>query len=79
MSAKDELEKALDPRLHPVQMTREAAESLITTHVYEATALLEQLEAAGLISGNGHHARQKLAQLAALEIRERWTGSNPEN
>ncbi len=37
-----------------------------------AVKLFEGLEHAGLINGNGHHAAQKLATLAAREVVERW-------
>lgn len=69
---KDELEKALDPRTRPVQMTLDEACSRISADVYSSTQLFEQLEASGLILGNGHHARQLVAQFAVKEIRERW-------
>jgi len=78
-TTKDKLTQALDPRLRPVQMTLEEAMAFISNRVYEATAIIEQLEGAGLISGNGHHARQKLAGLAAEEIKKRWLGQKTGN
>ena len=47
----------------------------ISREVYKATAVLERLETEGLITGNGHHARQLLARTAADEIRKRWRPS----
>ena len=70
----DALQKALDPRTRPVQMTLEDAQHEIQRRVYEATAIIEQLEGAGLLSGNGHHARQKIAEVASEEIKKRWIG-----
>lgn len=52
--------------------TLEQASAELSRAVYEATSLLEQLEAAGLIGGNAHHARQKLASAAVEDLRERW-------
>lgn len=54
------------------QLTLEQAENELQKAVYEATAILEKLERAGQVSGNGHHARQKLAQMAVEELRSRW-------
>jgi hypothetical protein len=56
-------------------MTREQAEAEISKAVYEATAIFERLEGQGLIMGNGHHARQKLAQAAVEDLRSRWKNS----
>ena len=53
-------------------LSREDAETAIATAVYEATKLIETLEGCGRISGNGHHARQKLAELARQELESRW-------
>jgi len=72
------LDEVADPRLRPVQLTLVEAEAdlrlligslnlhsgSIESRVYEATELLERLEGAGLLRGNGHHARQKLAAFA---------------
>jgi hypothetical protein len=68
----DELEKAADPRTRPVQMTMKEAEAKISNDVYKATLLIEQLEGAGLILGDGHHMRQAVAAFAANLVRERW-------
>ncbi len=55
-------------------MTREDAEAAITNAVYEASQLIETLATCGRCSGNGHHARQKLAELAKQELASRWIG-----
>lgn len=64
------LEKKHEPDLS--QISKEDAMNLVSNQVYAATALIEQLEAAGRLSGNGHHARQQLAKLAADEVNARW-------
>ena len=46
----------------------------LSNAVYEAAAPLERLEAAGLVRGNGHHLRQRVAEFAAALLRERWAG-----
>lgn len=53
-------------------MTLEEIQEIIEMNVYEATAILEKAEQAGLCWGNGHHARQKLAKIAAAEVATRW-------
>ncbi len=68
---RDALEKALDPRTRPVQLSLEEAEGQLSTAVYMATAIFERLEG-HTISGNGHHARQAVAAFAVKELRERW-------
>ena len=54
------------------------AESAISNIVYEATELFERLEYLGLVRGNGHHIRQKLARAAMEELRSRWLGPKPD-
>ena len=54
-------------------MDLEDAQHAIENCVYEATALIEQLEQAGKVGGNGHHCRQKLAAAAKDEVAGRWT------
>jgi hypothetical protein len=44
----------------------------VSTEVYKTTQFFEALETAGLIDGNGHHMRQKVAAFAADLVRERW-------
>jgi len=58
------------------QMTLKEAEAEVSKAVYEATAIFEHLEGQGLLVGNGHHARQKLAQIAVEDLRSRWKGSS---
>jgi acetoin utilization deacetylase AcuC-like enzyme len=53
-------------------MTVEQASAEISKAVYAATAIMEKLEAAGHLKGNGHHARQKLATAAAEDLKSRW-------
>ncbi len=62
----------LDPRTRPVQMTLDEACARISSDVYRATELFDRLEGAGLIDGNSHHARQKLATAAVESLRARW-------
>ena len=53
-------------------MTKEDAKRLLSISVYQATSLIEKLEGAGKIRGNGHHARQKIATYVEEEIGGRW-------
>ena len=53
-------------------MDKEEASVSLSNSVYEATALIEKLEHAGKVSGNGHHIRQKIAEYAAQVLRDRW-------
>lgn len=55
-------------------MTLEMAANEISNAVYLATGLIEKLERAGKVNGNGHHARQHLAKVAEEEMRMRWRG-----
>lgn len=43
----------------------------LSNEVYAATSIIERLEAKGLLLGNGHHIRQKLADDAVRMLRER--------
>jgi hypothetical protein len=52
--------------------TLEAAEAQLSNDVYAASGLLEDLENAGLVMGNGHHLRQAVAAFAVAKLRERW-------
>lgn len=61
------------PKPDPVPDLPEA-ERQLRNAIYEASRIFETLERAGLIKGNGHHARQKLAQKAVDDLRERWIG-----
>lgn len=48
------------------------AETEVSNAVYEATRLIESLENAGKVRGNGHHGRQAVAVFAVQELRARW-------
>jgi hypothetical protein len=50
------------------------AKAALEASVYEASKLMEVLERDGLIHGNGHHARQAIANSAVSELKERWIG-----
>lgn len=47
--------------------------SKISRDTYRAVSKhLESLELKGLIAGNGHHAAQKIAEIAVEELKARW-------
>lgn len=73
------LAEAMDPRRRPLNMPLDLADSTLSNRVYEATALFEQLEGAGLVRGNGHHMRQEVCQFACDLLKERWTGPSDPN
>lgn len=50
----------------------EDAAGVLYRRVYEAAKPIEELQDQGLVDGNGHHARQKIAQAAVKELRSRW-------
>jgi len=56
-------------------MPLEDACTYIINSVYENTALIELLEDAGKIRGNGHCIRQNIAAYAEKIIKERWIGT----
>lgn len=58
--------------MKPKEMTLEDAQLEIERKVYEATRLLEELERAGKIRGNGHHMRQRLSGYAKTLVKDRW-------
>jgi len=62
----------IDPRHDPVVLTLEEAESELGNDVYAATELIERLEGAGLIDGNGHHIRQQISRFATELMKQRW-------
>lgn len=65
----------LPPELDPNKLgdlDLEHAESALSNIVYEATQLVEKLEMAGLVRGNGHHIRQNIARFAMEELRKHW-------
>lgn len=53
--------------------TVEQAAAKVSNEVYKATSAFEDLEAQGLVIGNGHHMRQRVAEFAASLVRERWS------
>ena len=53
-------------------MDLESAQAEIESRVYEAAMLFERLENAGRIRGNGHHMAQRVAEVAASLLTERW-------
>jgi hypothetical protein len=55
-----------------LSMSLEQAAAELGRRVFEATALLDQLQDAGKIGGSGHYARQDLARAARELIRDRW-------
>lgn len=58
--------------LHPKTMSLEEAKTQLGNEIYKAAALIEQLEYAGRVDGNGHHMRQKVAEFAKDLLGERW-------
>lgn len=44
----------------------------LSNEVYKSTQLYETLEYKGLVYGNGHHMRQKVAEFAVNLLKERW-------
>ena len=53
-------------------MSLEDAKAALANAVYEASYLLERLEYAGKVNGNGHHARQAVAKFATDELESSW-------
>ena len=53
-------------------MTLQDAEAELSKRVYAATRLIEELEFAGHVRGNGHHIRQEIAAFAVKLLREQW-------
>lgn len=53
------------------------AEAELSNALYWASAILEQMENKGLLLGNGHHARQAIAQFGVAELRSRWRNPQP--
>ena len=54
------------------------AQSELSNRIYEAARLLEELEYAGKVIGNGHHMRQQLCQVAERLLADRWAEKAPE-
>ena len=57
------------------EMSLDDAKKAIYSNIYDAAALLEKLEQCGKCHGNGHHARQALAEEAVKQIEDRWKSS----
>ena len=64
-------EKSMSDDLKTISL--EDAQHRLGNLVYEAASLVEKLEQAGRVLGNGHHARQKIAQFAKDDLARRWT------
>ncbi len=56
---------------------REAASAELGSAVYAAAILLERLEDAGKVRGNGHHMAQSVAAFATGLLAERWIADPP--
>lgn len=63
-------EQEIDENIEKLDM--KSAMNEISNAVYQASKIIEQLEGAGKVLGNGHHARQNIAKFAADEIMKRW-------
>jgi len=53
-------------------LSREDLAAELSNAVYAATALLERMEDAGRILGNGHHKRQRVTAFAVEEMLHSW-------
>lgn len=58
-------------------MTLDEAKTELSNAVYAAALLIERLENAGKVNGNGHHAAQHIAKLACDELESRWRVNTP--
>ena len=65
----EEVVSPVEPANRRSSMSSESACASLSTDVYKATELFEQLESAQLVSGNGHHARQHVAYRAVEMLR----------
>ena len=63
------------PLKHYLPEDLAAANAEIESTIYAASGLFEDLEHKGLVRGNGHHIRQRVAAFAAGLMAERWKGS----
>ena len=52
--------------------SRASLETELANRIYAAAEMIEELERAGRVFGNGHQARQKIAAYAENELKERW-------
>ena len=53
-------------------LSYEAVKAELESSVYAACKILEELEHKGLLRGNGHHARQAIANFAVQELKGRY-------
>ena len=53
-------------------LSYESVKAELESSVYAACKILEELEHKGLLRGNGHHARQTVAQFAVQELKSRY-------
>lgn len=53
-------------------MDFDTARAILSQRVYEAALFIEQLEDAGKVYGNGHHAAQQIAEEAVNNLKSRW-------
>ena len=53
-------------------ITYEKARATLRNAVYKAAMYLDKLEHSGLVVGSGHHAAQKIAEMAVKELDSRW-------
>lgn len=65
---------AVDHAVDQAEMEAELGNML-----YAAGQLIEQLERAGHVRGNGHHARQCVAAFGVAELRARWIHPEPKS
>jgi L-fucose isomerase-like protein len=54
------------------ELSQEEVERRLYNQVYEACKIIETLERLQKVFGNGHHARQKIADFAIQDLRDRW-------
>ena len=54
------------------KLDRSFLEAELGNRVYFASRLIERLEQAGLVSGNGHRAAQSISRFAIDELRKQW-------
>lgn len=58
------------------KLDKDSLKSEISNIIYNNTKILEDLEYAGVLSGNLHHLRQKFAALAEEEVEKRFIELN---
>lgn len=55
---------------------KERLAAIISNIMYDSAIIFELLEHMGLFAGNGHHAAQEIAMLAADKIKAQWRDKN---